>query len=218
MSSVQRVLLIGALAVLVFCGGGTAIAALTGSSSSKNAAGSPASTSSSAEAAATPTDAAARDEAAGAAVTSAAAADPASPSPTVAEVTKRKVTERKPIAYTTRKVPDGGLAKGKTAVRTAGVKGVRTFTYEVTLTNGQETARRLVTSVVTRKPVTAVVAVGTRAASKCDPNYTPCVPIASDVDCADGGGNGPAYVSGEVRVIGSDIYDLDRDGDGIGCD
>jgi hypothetical protein len=52
----------------------------------------------------------------------------------------------------------------------------------------------------------------------CDPNYDPCVPIASDVDCAGGSGNGPAYVDGPVTVIGSDIYDLDRDGDGIACE
>ncbi|MEV4320104.1 hypothetical protein [Actinocrispum sp. NPDC049592] len=52
----------------------------------------------------------------------------------------------------------------------------------------------------------------------CDPNYTPCVPIASDVDCAGGSGNGPAYVKGPVRVVGRDIYDLDRDGNGIGCE
>jgi len=54
---------------------------------------------------------------------------------------------------------------------------------------------------------------------RCDPNYAgACVPIASDVDCAGGSGNGPAYVQGPVRVIGTDIYDLDRDGDGIGCE
>ena len=52
----------------------------------------------------------------------------------------------------------------------------------------------------------------------CDPNYWGCVPIASDVDCAGRGGNGPAYVQGPVRVIGSDIYQLDGDGDGIGCE
>ncbi len=52
----------------------------------------------------------------------------------------------------------------------------------------------------------------------CDPNYSPCVPIARDVDCADGDGNGPAYVRGPVRIIGEDIYDLDGDGDGIGCE
>lgn len=54
--------------------------------------------------------------------------------------------------------------------------------------------------------------------SNCDPNYSGCVPIASDVDCAWGKWNWPAYVRGPVQVIGSDIYDLDRDGDGIGCD
>jgi hypothetical protein len=37
---------------------------------------------------------------------------------------------------------------------------------------------------------------------QCDPNYSPCVPIASDVDCAGGHGDGPAYVKGPVRVIG----------------
>ena len=52
----------------------------------------------------------------------------------------------------------------------------------------------------------------------CDPNYVPCVPIAEDVDCAGGSGNGPAYVEGPVRVVGTDIYGLDRDGDGIGCE
>lgn len=54
--------------------------------------------------------------------------------------------------------------------------------------------------------------------SNCDPNYAPCVPIASDVDCASGSGNGPAYVWGPVRVVGTDVYGLDRDHDGVGCE
>jgi resuscitation-promoting factor RpfB len=57
-----------------------------------------------------------------------------------------------------------------------------------------------------------------RPPDACDPNYSGCVPIASDVDCAGGGGNGPEYVKGPVRVIGTDIYHLDRDGDGIACE
>lgn len=52
----------------------------------------------------------------------------------------------------------------------------------------------------------------------CDPNYSGCVPIASDVDCAGGLGNGPAYVKGPVKVIGKDVYGLDKDRDGIGCE
>ena len=58
----------------------------------------------------------------------------------------------------------------------------------------------------------------TAAQPQCDPNYSGCVPIASDVDCAGGKGNGPAYVKGPVKVIGKDIYGLDKDRDGIGCE
>ena len=68
--------------------------------------------------------------------------------------------------------------------------------------------------VATKAPAPAPVA----TQSKCDPNYSGCVPIASDVDCAGGSGNGPAYVRGPVEVIGSDIYGLDRDGNGLACE
>src|SRR5918997_5669186 len=53
-----------------------------------------------------------------------------------------------------------------------------------------------------------------KPAPSCDPNYSGCVPIDSDVDCAGGSGNGPSYVQGPVRVIGTDIYKLDADNDG----
>jgi hypothetical protein len=56
--------------------------------------------------------------------------------------------------------------------------------------------------------------------SNCDPNYAgQCLdPNAVDYDCAGGSGNGPKYVYGTVRVVGSDHYGLDSDGDGIGCE
>lgn len=57
-----------------------------------------------------------------------------------------------------------------------------------------------------------------RATSNCDPNYSWCVPIASDVDCAGWKWNWPAYVRWPVQVIWSDIYDLDRDNDWWGCE
>ncbi len=139
----------------------------------------------------------------------------AAPSPVVRVTTE---TERAVVRYGERTVKDSSLAEGKRVVRKRGVNGVQTLTYEVTTTDGVRTARKLVKSSVTKQPVTQVVAVGTRKQSSCDPNYSGCVPIASDVDCAGGSGNGPAYVSGPIRVIGSDIYDLDRDGDGTACD
>lgn len=53
----------------------------------------------------------------------------------------------------------------------------------------------------------------------CHPSYQgACVPIASDVDCAGGSGNGPQYVIGPVYVVGPDEYGLDRDGDGVACE
>ena len=60
--------------------------------------------------------------------------------------------------------------------------------------------------------------VNTPPGAGCDENYDPCVPIASDVDCAGGPGNGPEYVQGPVKVVGKDIYELDRDKNGIGCE
>ena len=44
----------------------------------------------------------------------------------------------------------------------------------------------------------------------CMAGYSPCLPIADDLDCAD--------VPGAVKIMGRDPYGLDRDGDGIGCD
>ena len=52
----------------------------------------------------------------------------------------------------------------------------------------------------------------------CHPSYSPCLDAsASDYDCAGGSGNGP-YYTGRVRVIGPDVFRLDTDGDGWGCE
>jgi hypothetical protein len=52
----------------------------------------------------------------------------------------------------------------------------------------------------------------------CDPNYSgACVPIASRVECAGPGKSGPLVVRGPFRVTGTDIYQLDPDGDRIAC-
>lgn len=67
----------------------------------------------------------------------------------------------------------------------------------------------------------AVVATGVAAVAACQgggcggysaPAYD------NDVDCYGGGGNGPNYVRGPFRLSGPDIFDLDRDGDGIACE
>jgi len=57
-------------------------------------------------------------------------------------------------------------------------------------------------------------------ARNCHPSYEgDCLKVGiGDYDCAGGSGNGPNYVQGTVRVVGPDEFDLDRDGDGLGCE
>jgi hypothetical protein len=54
----------------------------------------------------------------------------------------------------------------------------------------------------------------------CDPSYPGvCLdPDAVDYDCAGGSGDGPEYVEGPIRVRPPDPFDLDREGDGWGCE
>lgn len=56
--------------------------------------------------------------------------------------------------------------------------------------------------------------------SGCDPSYPDvCIPPgAADYDCEGGSGNGPNYIDGPIQVLPPDPHDLDRDGDGIGCE
>ena len=55
---------------------------------------------------------------------------------------------------------------------------------------------------------------GGAAGKKCEPGYSPCLPIVSDLNCADI----PDSLK-PIRVTGRDPYRLDGDGDGrYGCE
>jgi hypothetical protein len=60
--------------------------------------------------------------------------------------------------------------------------------------------------------------VGPPLKESCHSSYSgACLdPDASDYDCTGGSGNGP-YYTGRVQVVGPDVFDLDRDGNGYGC-
>ena len=45
---------------------------------------------------------------------------------------------------------------------------------------------------------------------ECTPGYTPCVSVATDLNCPD--------IGFRVQVTGEDVYELDRDGNGVGCE
>lgn len=138
-------------------------------------------------------------------------------------VTVEEQTVQEQIAYQKQTQETASLNKGETRIVQAGQQGTLTKTFKVTKSDGVETSRELTGEVISKQPVAEITQIGTYvapkpAASACDANYSGCVPVASDVDCAGGTGDGPAYANGPIRVIGYDKYRLDRDGDGIACD
>jgi hypothetical protein len=154
------------------------------------------------------------------------------PTPTPVKTTREEVITEA-IPFTESRVDDGALPQGQTQVRTPGQNGEKSLTYLVHMVDGEEVSRELVSEQVTTPPVGQVVANGTyvappppapapapaQPAGGCDSNYADaCVPVSSDVDCAGGGGNGPAYFDGVARIVGRDVYDLDADGDGLACE
>ena len=143
------------------------------------------------------------------------------PTPAAASsVTIRTVTEVAEIPFWTEEVDDPTLDEGVRRTLTMGVPGTKQLTYRVTYLAGRQTDKMLVRSEITKRPVGMVIAVGTKAppppGHDCNANYSGCVPVAVDVDCADGG-NGPVYQRSPVRVVGIDIYHLDLNDDGRGC-
>ncbi|MHB1390988.1 MAG: G5 domain-containing protein [Thermoleophilia bacterium] len=136
----------------------------------------------------------------------------------------QKLTENQPLPFGTINRDDASVPCGQTKTLQEGKNGTQSVTYELTFKCGKQDGEKRVvgTPLITTPPVDKIIGVGLPCPvvppPNCDPNYTPCVPIDSDVDCAGGSGNGPSYVQGPVTVIGRDIYGLDRDSDGIGCE
>lgn len=95
---------------------------------------------------------------------------PSQPSPSVqstpqtkSDITEKKtITETQPIPFQKTTVQDSNLEKGKTTLRTVGVNGVKTLTYEITLTNDSQTDKKLVKEEVTTQPINEVTAIGTK--------------------------------------------------------
>ncbi|WP_158220839.1 resuscitation-promoting factor [Kineosporia sp. R_H_3] len=81
----------------------------------------------------------------------------------VTRIDKKTVTKTEKVSYTTKSVKSAKLYKGEKKVVTEGVQGSRKATYAVTLADGKVVSKKLVDATVTKKPVTQVVQVGTKA-------------------------------------------------------
>ncbi len=72
-------------------------------------------------------------------------------------------TKRSDLSFKTVEQKSSKLERGKTRTETAGREGSRTTTYRVVSHDGKVVSTKATKSVVTRKPVTRVVVVGTKA-------------------------------------------------------
>ncbi|WP_279326971.1 resuscitation-promoting factor [Arthrobacter zhangbolii] len=71
-------------------------------------------------------------------------------------------TEKEALPHSTAEVPDAEMFEGEKKVTTAGVDGERTRVFAVTVVDGREVSRTLVSETVTREPVAEAVATGTK--------------------------------------------------------
>lgn len=130
-------------------------------------------------------------------------------------VTTKTETTELPVPFTSSTVLDDTLTKGTTQVKVQGVNGVEAQTYKVTYTDGRETGRILISTVVTTPPVNEVIAQGTYVAPA--PVQTPtqsCYPLTNDGNCYEPGEycrNSDRGTSG-VAGDGKSIICLDNNG------
>ena len=80
----------------------------------------------------------------------------------VERFTTTDVKRTEAVGYSTSKKKSADLYTGQTKVATKGVAGVRTITERRTLKDGKVVATKQISSAVTKKPVNAVVLVGTK--------------------------------------------------------
>lgn len=77
---------------------------------------------------------------------------------------KQTITANEPIAFTTNKIQDGDQPVGYDSIQTAGVNGLRSVTYQVTIQDGKEVGRNEIASITTLQPVQQVEVIGVKIA------------------------------------------------------
>ena len=138
-------------------------------------------------------------------------------------VTTRTDVETRPIPFHTQVVRDASLPRGTRRVQVDGMPGEETMRYLVTLTDGRETARRLLGSDVTKQPQHRVVALGARRHAVLDPACEQalhlCVPLGRSAACPSGEMAAPAPAepakveeSGEILIAEEDLELLGPEG------
>jgi len=162
------------------------------------------------------------EEPPGPATTEAEADSPSpSPSPIETPVEEEEPSPEAPELVTVPDVVGQRLAEARRDLREAGL-GVTVSKRPSDETLGTVLSQRPISGIDVRSGRTIRLVVAKprpEPAANCHPSYTgACLdPNASDYDCAGGSGDGPKY-TGTVTVVGPDVFGLDGDSDGIGCE
>lgn len=78
------------------------------------------------------------------------------------EVEETEIKETEPVAFETEYIDDPELIEGETKVISEGVDGVKTKTYTVTVKDGAEISRELISEEITTEPENKVIAKGSK--------------------------------------------------------
>ena len=85
--------------------------------------------------------------------------------PTTPKVEHQEITTKEPVPYPSRTEYNAALPEGTRNVKQAGVNGEKTVVWDITLTDGKETARTKKSENVTKQPVEEIIEVGTKKAA-----------------------------------------------------
>lgn len=160
--------------------------------------------------------------------TQAAAAKPNNNSTQSPTVTTEQQTQTQQIPFTTQNQNDGSLPKGQTKVIQQGQNGSETLTYKLTLTNGRQTDKTLLSTTVNTQPVNQIVAFGTFVTPAPTPtvvskpkavtNPVPAPAPAPSTGCHPLSNSGTCYRAGEYcRDTDHGVIGIASNGEAIIC-
>lgn len=132
--------------------------------------------------------------------TSQSVSTPSASTPAQPVVTHKTISETKSIPFTSSSINDSTISLGKTVVKTYGVNGSETITYDVTYSDGIETNRTIVARTTNASPINEVIAIGTYTTPYCPngtyvntygnevcrPYSSPSKPAGATAQCVDG--------------------------------
>lgn len=140
-------------------------------------------------------------------------------------VTTRTDVETRSVPFDTRVIRDPSMIRGTRRVEKPGSAGERTLRYLVTLTDGKQTSRRLLSSAITDEPQNRVIAVGSarRPAPDvdvdCEQILGICLPFARTAAvCPAEGPADPVVPAPAVPGGSGDVLIADEDLDLLGPD